>query len=710
MPFNLTSFNTIPPPALVHLDGRGYFTLSPLEGALPHTNAAPSGVNSSAVCPETHFSCPEVIFYCLPVYVRCNGVYDCPGHEDELQCHTYTCPGFYRCRGSIVCLHVDHLCDGVYQCPERDDELLCDLHCPPGCTCYGWSFFCQRPFNGTDQPLLRFLDAGGSGMPLRDLVANKMLLHLNIARSKLLQMEALSSANLLYLDLSDNYISVVTGEDFKTVTTNLRVLILAGNPISSMFTDVASSSLSWPKLHTLDVSRVAMLTMVVGDLAIFPNLWTLNLSDTGLEVLSEAAFQPIQRLRVLDLRGCPMTHFPRTIFFNLTALTTVHADNYKLCCPATLPAGFNLLNCHAPSDEVSSCGDLLQSGAYRVFIAVSASLTLAGNLVSFVYRVFIKRADNRSSFGVIVSSLCVSDFLMGLYSSMIAVADRWYLGRYLWNDITWRKSAVCKGAGFLSLLSTEVSAFIICLITLDRLLVIRFPLRRELHMTPRSALITCGLAWTVGVALALVPLLPPTSHWQFYSQTGICIPLPITRKSFPGHSYSFGILIILNFVLFLLIAAGQMFIYWSVRINSMSSTATTNSSQNLTIARRLITVAMSDFLCWFPIGLLGLLASSGTPVSSEVNVAIAIFVLPLNSALNPFLYTLNILLERRRLVREQRLQKVLMSRVEALKQQWVFWTLHWHSAEETESWKTAWCATPSSGIREAAVTDCFNFP
>ena len=115
-----------------------------------------------------------------------------------------------------------------------------------------------------------------------------------------------------------------------------------------------------------------------------------------------------------------MTYFPQTIYVDLTDLTTVHADNYKLCCPATLPEGFNLFNCHAPSDEVSSCGDLLQSGVYRVFVAVSAFLILVGNLTSFVCRVIIKGGENKSSFEIIVSSLSVSDFLIGIYSGVTA--------------------------------------------------------------------------------------------------------------------------------------------------------------------------------------------------------------------------------------------------------------------------------------------------
>nr|KAG5701063.1 hypothetical protein BaRGS_008784 [Batillaria attramentaria] len=157
-----------------------------------------------------------------------------------------------------------------------------------------------------------------------------------------------------------------------------------------------------------------------------------------------------------------------------------------------------------------------------------------------------------------------------------------------------------------------------------------------------------------------------TSHWEFYSQTGICIPLPITRRDFEGRDYSFGVMIVFNFVLFLLIAGGQATIYRSVQGNILT-TDTTKRSQDLTIARRLLTVVVSNFLCWFPVGLLGLLASGGVPISGEVTVAIAIFVLPLNSALNPFLYTLNMLTERRRKRQEMRLMKVLESRLASQK-------------------------------------------
>ena len=164
------------------------------------------------------------------------------------------------------------------------------------------------------------------------------------------------------------------------------------------------------------------------------------------------------------------------------------------------------------------------------------------------------------------------------------------------------------------------------------------------------------------MVLATVPLLPMTSHWALYSQTGICVPLPIKSGHSGGESYTFGVLILLNLALFMVIAAGQAVIYWTVRASSltMAGQAARNSSE-ARVARRLITVAVSDFLCWFPIGLLGLLSSQGIPVPGEVNVGVAIFVLPLISALNPCLHTLNILEERRRRAHDRLIRQPLDS-------------------------------------------------
>ena len=121
-------------------------------------------------------------------------------------------------------------------------------------------------------------------------------------------------------------------------------------------------------------------------------------------------------------------------------------------------------------------------------------------------------------------------------------------------------------ADFLPFLSCEVSAVIICCIVLGRAIVTRFPFTSR-EDRQNAACFVMRL-WPV---VALAPLMSFTARWNFY------------RSS-------------------------QM-------------------SKNMMIANRLATVAASDFLCWFPVGLLGVLASSGVTIPGEVNVAMAILSL-----------------------------------------------------------------------------------
>ena len=691
--------NTRNPPFIIQTHEQGYFSAQPLNNT--------HSVRGSIQCPQTHFQCPGLEL-CLPVHLRCNGMFDCPEHEDEVACDSYTCPGFYRCRTSKVCVHPDYVCDGVHHCPQFDDELFCNVTCPDACLCYGLAFSCSEVFPAHDYPQIRFLSARGSEMTTHHLANNTMLIHLSLAKCNLVNMPDVYFPNLHSLDLSDNDISIAHSSQLSHLP-RLRVLFLSNNPITSVFlpdafsisstvssnlpsanhstvttqfsvneyhissafsdsahpvftspsSNKVESSHYFPRVRRLDLSLVKIPELNVDVFKQFPNLQNLNLSGSGVERVSGEGSHTLTKLRVLDMRGCPISVLPRRLFRGLDQLQAVYADNYKLCCPAVLPDGFNLNNCQAPFDEVSSCETLLRSDVYRVFLSVVASLTLTGNLSSFIFRLLASQRG-KSGFHIFTVHLCIADFVMGLYLAIIGVADRLYLGTYLWEDTTWRHSVACKVAGFLSLLSSEASVFIICLITLDRFLVLRFPFS-ALRFQRSSAHLACAVTWSVSFLLAAVPLFPRTSFEQFYTSTGICIPLPITRREFDGDDYAFGIMIVFNFALFLMIAVGQAVIYQTVQANSMATTFTSRQSQDSNIARRLITVAMTDFLCWFPIGLLGLLASLGIPISGEVNVGMAIFVLPLNSVINPFLYTINIIMEKRQKSKEDRVLKWLES-------------------------------------------------
>ena len=610
-------------------------------------------ISSLEPCPDNYFRCPSS-GNCLPVYLRCNDVHDCPQSEDEHDCENFTCPGFYKCRGSGACVHVTHVCDDLAQCPMKDDEVFCDRSCPYTCHCQGWEMICRGPFDAGSFSYIRYLDARHSLTVLSDLASNTYLVYLNLAMCRITQIGKVTLPNLQVLDLSGNSIRSIDMDIFLSFK-QLHSLYLMGNPLTVITGGHSDEHHSY--LRHIDLSHTRLSVFTSEPLQRFFALTSLNISFCNETTVTERAFWSTPTLQQIDLRETLVEAHSKNLFKSLVHLKIVYTSNYKLCCTPMLPETFMKDMCFSPQDELSSCEDLLRSDLYRVFLWLTCIVSLIGNLGCLCFRTFALKNQSASGFSVFVSSLSLADCFMGVYLTFVGVADQVFRGYYYLYEDIWISGVPCSVAGAMSLLSSEVSAITICCITLDRFLVLRYPFS-TLRFSRRSARVACVLTWLVGFALSLLPLLVP--HWEFYRQTGICIPLPVTRQEFNGHAYSFGLMIIFNFILFLMIAAGQLFIYNSVRVNTMK-TNTSQEVHDITIARRLLTVAVSDFLCWFPIGMLGLLAAGGIPISGEVTVAMAIFVLPLNSALNPFLYTFNIFIERRRKEKDKRILKYLES-------------------------------------------------
>ena len=65
-------------------------------------------------------------------------------------------------------------------------------------------------------------------------------------------------------------------------------------------------------------------------------------------------------------------------------------------------------------------------------------------------------------------------------------------------------------------------------------------------------------------------------------------------------------------------------------------------------------------------GVMDLMANAGEPISGDVNVWTAVFILPLNSALNPFLYTFSKWKQKREELRYKRRYEAFEKRYKAL--------------------------------------------
>ncbi|KAK3733425.1 hypothetical protein RRG08_057931 [Elysia crispata] len=158
---------------------------------------------------------------------------------------------------------------------------------------------------------------------------------------------------------------------------------------------------------------------------------------------------------------------------------------------------------------------------------------LLGNLGVIETRLASSRTTIRLPSAQFLAQLSVSDFLMGVYLIIIGSKNVHFGVEYVWHDTTWPHSDLCRAAGFLSTLSSEVSPCFILLMTVDRYLVIKYPFGQ--HRLSPTGVLTCSIvAWSVDLTLAAVPLLPWTAHWNLYSSNSVCLGLPLLPERRSG--------------------------------------------------------------------------------------------------------------------------------------------------------------------------------
>lgn len=149
-------------------------------------------------------------------------------------------------------------------------------------------------------------------------------------------------------------------------------------------------------------------------------------------------------------------------------------------------------------------------------------------------------------------------------------------------------------------------------------------------------------SWLLAAILAAVPLAyRPYFRGEFYSRSGVCLALHITNQKPPGWQYSVAIFFCVNLVAFLIIVSAYCYMYLTIRKSYLSvNRLRAHRVIEGRIAQQMAVIVLTNFLCWFPIIMMGLMAMSGMRVPGKAYAWTAVFVLPLNSATNPLIYTI----------------------------------------------------------------------
>ena len=120
----------------------------------------------------------------------------------------------------------------------------------------------------------------------------------------------------------------------------------------------------------------------------------------------------------------------------------------------------------------------------------------------------------------------------------------------------------------------------------------------------------------------------------FFGRSSVCLPLQLSEDKPAGWEFSVGLFIALNLFAFTFMLFAYLAILWTMRKSP-------RRNEDAAMTLKIMFIILTDFCCWMPvifIGILSLMVNFYDP-KKIAYVVISIFVLPVNSSINPILYT-----------------------------------------------------------------------
>ncbi|XP_026823955.1 relaxin receptor 1 isoform X2 [Ooceraea biroi] len=460
-----------------------------------------------------------------------------------------------------------------------------------------------------------------------------------------------NSTTVYLIDLSKNMLTTSSLKLPQLPT--LTEIILDENRFESITEDLFAGCSA---LKSLSIGHNNISSVNENAFRNLQQLVELNLAYNMIVTLSPNVFQPVNNLSKLLIGYNPVAELPMTLFSSLNNLRSlgledINMDNMDMdtfnlqmfpnldfvyfkkfhYCMTYAP---NVQKCRPISDGVSSVSHLLGKPLLRAAVWSISCVTCLGNSLVLWGR-FTANDENRV-LSIIIRNLAVSDMLMGIYLFIIAVEDARFRDNYQQEASTWMSSWSCTIVGALAMTSSEVSVLILSFMSVERFILIAAPLKCHRAMTSQTAASSMIVIWIIGLVLAVVPVIHWRSSTRFYGINGMCFPLYIDDPYLTGWEYSAFIFLGLNLLGLMIIGYVYAAMFASIWRTRHATPLSVGDSE---FALRFFLIVLTEAVCWAPIIALKILAMMKYPVPPDLHAWIVIFILPVNSAINPLLYT-----------------------------------------------------------------------
>lgn len=298
-----------------------------------------------------------------------------------------------------------------------------------------------------------------------------------------------------------------------------------------------------------------------------------------------------------------------------------------ICGNFSSPKDYSVVKCTPQPNAFNPCEDVMGYEWLRVFVWFVLLAALCGNLTVMIVLLTARGKLTVPKF--LMCNLSFADVLMGFYLLLIASVDVHSLGEYFTYAVSWQNDGGCQVAGFLTVFSSELSVFVLTVITLERWYAISQAIYVNKRLRMRQATCLMFAGWIFALVMAVLPLFGISS----YGAVSMCLPMETIDIFDKVYILA---LLAFNGIAFIVICGCYVSMFMKVRASENMA-----RSNDATIAKRMAILVLTNFICWAPIAFFGFTAAFGLPLIDITNSKILlVFFYPFNSCANPFLYAI----------------------------------------------------------------------